>query len=66
MFSSQTGTLLFDDEGPWCAHLSDLCEVLQSPEDPKARHDLKLDIETLKLAGINIAGLGFDTVALMC
>lgn len=58
----QTG--LFDDDGdkPFAVEASRLKDILESPDFHKYGHNLKNDIEILKLSCVKLCGLNFDTM----
>ncbi len=54
---------LFDcDEGCFTADLVQLKDLLESPTIKKCGHDLKRDYETLKLRGVKLGGISFDSM----
>lgn len=61
-----SGTLFgFDtevEEKPFAVDISELRGILESPDILKIGHDLKNDIETLKLKNVKLCGINFDTM----
>lgn len=61
--SSLATGLLFDmEEKPFSVELLTFKYILESSDIQKFSHDLKNDIEALKLRGIKLCGLNFDTM----
>jgi len=59
----ETESLPLDtEERPFAVPVAALREILESSELQKLGHDLKNDWEALKLRGVTLSGLGFDTM----
>ena len=59
----QTATLALDEEEkPFAVHVSAFRELFESPVFLKFGHDLKNDCEALRLRGVGLSGLDFDTM----
>lgn len=56
-------SLLIDiDEKPYAVDTAVFKEIFESPEIQKYGHDLKSDYEALKLYGVKLCGINFDTM----
>lgn len=61
--TNEIGSLFdMDDDTPFFVDVLAIREVLESSDLQKYGHDLKTDIEALRLRGVQLSGLNFDTM----